>query len=152
MPRIVEPTDAVELAKMLRHLRFERRKRKAQIAKGRRRRRFPLTHEQREAVFAKTGGRCHICGGTLADQAWQADHVLPYAGGGAHVVDNYLPAHALCNTYRWDHLADEFQWVLKIGVWARHQMESETPLGLSMAERFMRYENARARRRKVHVR
>lgn len=71
---------------------------------------------------AKTGGPCHICGG-LIDGRWQADHVLAYSGGGGHAADNYLPAHELCSIYRWDYLAEEFQEILKLGVWARTQIE-----------------------------
>jgi len=59
-------------------------------------------------VFKKTSGRCHICGGSI-DGKWQADHVFSHSVGGAHTANNYLPAHALCNNYRWDHSADEFQ-------------------------------------------
>ena len=37
----------------------------------------------------------------------QADHVLAHsAGGGNRLEDNYLPAHALCNNYRWDYLSE----------------------------------------------
>ena len=29
-------------------------------------------------------------------------------------MDNYLPAHATCNNYRWDYTAAEFQEILKL--------------------------------------
>ena len=58
-----------------------------------------LTRKQRERVRAKTGGTCHVCGGTLGSD-WQADHVVPHHLGGAHVEDNYLPACRVCNRLR----------------------------------------------------
>lgn len=33
-------------------------------------------------------------------------------------ADNFLPAHSTCNNYRWDYLAEEFELILKLGVWA----------------------------------
>jgi 5-methylcytosine-specific restriction endonuclease McrA len=133
------------LTRTLRQLRLNRGKQKRKVLnRGRRSR---LTREERQAVLAKTGGLCHICGGSLNGLSWQADHVRPRSSGGVHAADNYLPAHSLCNTYRWDHLAEEFQWVLKIGVWARHEIESETPLGLELARRFVAHEKVRQRRR-----
>lgn len=83
---------------------------------------------------------------------WQADHVLAHAGGGPHSIENFLPAHALCNNYRWDYDSEEFQWVLKIGVWARLQMESNSALGATMLERFFGYEVQRHSRRQTPVR
>jgi hypothetical protein len=79
---------------------------------------------------------------------WQADHVLAHAGGGPHSIETFLPAHALCNNYRWDYDPEEFQWVLKIGVWARRQMESESAFGRTMLERFFDYELQRQSRRR----
>jgi hypothetical protein len=99
----------------------------------------------RARVLATTGGRCHICGGII-DGAWQADHVLAHSGGGTGSADNYLPAHALCNNYRWDYLADEFQMILKLGVWARTQIETGTGVGNEMARRFVAHEARRMAR------
>jgi hypothetical protein len=109
------------LARRLRHLRNDRRDRHA------RRRAMPvrrqaLSAQDRATVLAKTASRCHLCGGKVVER-WTADHVLAHAGGGHHAVDNYLPAHGLCNGYRWASSAEEFQWVMKIGVWAPRQME-----------------------------
>jgi hypothetical protein len=84
----------------------------------------------------------------LVVSAWQADHVLAHAGGGDHSVENYLAAHALCNTYRWDYDAEEFQWVLKIGVWARREMERGSQLGAGMLDKFHKYELGRIARRR----
>lgn len=97
-------------------------------------------------MFAKTGGRCHICGGPIVDAAWPADHVLAYSGGGTHSVDNYLAAHALCNNYRWDYLPEEFQYILKLGVWLRTQIEKQTVLGRACTIAFAAYEKRRAGR------
>ena len=106
-----------------------------------------LTKGQRQQILASTGGRCHICGGIISLK-WQADHVLAHSSGGRHSLENYLPAHSLCNNYRWDYSTEEFQWILKLGVWARTQIERETPLGLQIRDRFFNYERNRLKRRR----
>jgi 5-methylcytosine-specific restriction endonuclease McrA len=112
-------------------------------------RRKQLRPAERTQVLAKTAGRCHICGGSVEGTPWQADHVLAHNAGGAHSADNYLPAHSLCNNYRWDYSAEEFQWVLKIGVWARLEMEKAGAFGDDLVRRFSDYERRREGRRKA---
>jgi len=129
----------------LRKLRHERRDGPRRVTA-----RSRPTRGDREAIAAKTGGRCHICGGLL-DPTWEADHVLAVSSGGASRVDNFLAAHSLCNNYRWNYGAEEFQWVLKIGVWARLVIEGDTPLGRTMAAQFSAYEHRRTLRRRPPV-
>ncbi len=94
------------------------------------RRRKTLRGTARKKVLDVTGKRCHICGGLIDDgQSWQADHVLAHSADGPHSPENYLPAHGLCNHYRWDYLSEEFQWILKMGVWARTLMQKSSPKG-----------------------
>lgn len=138
------PQSAEELAKHYETMRRERRRRK-ESAQARGARRARLTSAQRRRILAKTGGRCHLCGGRI-DGKWQADHVLAHSGGGQHSEDNYLPAHALCNNYRWHYTAEEFQQILKLGVWARTQIQRLTRVGRYVAEEFLKYEKRRAAR------
>lgn len=98
-------------------------------------------------VLQKTDGCCHICGGKIEGK-WAADHVIARSAGGGHGVDNYLPAHGTCNNYRWDYLPEEFGLILKLGVWARTQIEKGTPVGRDIEQRFTKYEAMRLRRRK----
>lgn len=72
--------------------------------------------------------------------------MVSHVRGGAHRVDNYLPACFICNNYRWHYLPEELQLILKIGVWARTEIEKETTLGNAMALKFAAKEN---RRKKV---
>ncbi len=118
-------------------------------AKGenRRPRRHRLSPARREEILRKTGGKCHICGGDIRG-SWHADHVLAHSAGGEHSVDNYLPAHPTCNNYRWDYLPEEFELILKLGVWARTQVQNGTPVGRAIEERFAAYEKRRLSRRK----
>jgi hypothetical protein len=111
-------------------------------------RRAALKRADRVKVLGKTGGRCHICGGTINANDSQADHVLAHSTGGAHSVDNYLPAHSICNNYRWFYDAEEFQWILKLGVWLRTKIENGTPIGLSAGQGFCVHDSRRAGRRK----
>jgi hypothetical protein len=141
------PANPELLAERLRHLRNERRE-----GHTRRRaapmRRQALSAKDRAIVLAKTASRCHVCGGKVVAR-WQADHVLAHAGGGQHAVDNYLPAHALCNNYRWDYNSEEFQWILKIGVWARRQMETRSGFGAALLRAFFDYDRRREARRRI---
>src|SRR5688572_16479932 len=118
-------TEAKALIAHVQGLHALRRERKS--AAGRRRRKA-LSEEERQRVWEKTAGKCHVCGGDVGPD-WKADHVLAHSGGGIHSADNYLPAHPLCNNYRWDYLAEELQLILRLGVWAKTQIERETQIG-----------------------
>ena len=140
--------DAIEFAAHLRALHEERRNGKLK-ARSQKNKRQSLTSVERQAVLIKTGKRCHICGGAIEMNApWDADHIFAHAQGGMHSVDNYLPAHSICNNYRWFYGAEEFQWILKLGVWLRTQIEKENKLGIEMAQKFVRHEGRRDSRRK----
>jgi len=132
------------LPKVLNSLRKKREAVKMEL-KGEGKKRKILSDIERKNVLSKTGGRCHICGGEINDR-WQADHVLAHSGGGEHSVNNYLPAHSICNNYRWDYLPEEIQLIMKIGVWARTQIENETKVGKVVAEGFSLHEKRRVAR------
>lgn len=107
-----------------------------------------LTDKERELILRKTGKRCHICGGKIKDKDWQADHILAHAHGGTHSFENYLPAHSICNNYRWHYEAEEFQWILKLGVWTRTLIEKRSELGIALANTFIKHERNRISRQK----
>ena len=48
---------------------------------------------------------------------------------------------------RWFYGTEEFQWILKLGVWLRTQIEKETALGRLAAKAFCSYDCTRAGRR-----
>jgi hypothetical protein len=75
--------------------------------------------------------------------------VLAHAASGRHSIDNYLPAHRLCNNYRWDYSPEEFQWILKLGVWTRTQIERARRLGVEVRASFLNYEHRRHGRRRT---
>ena len=106
-----------------------------------------LTPFERETIMKKTGGRCHICGEEIQGK-WTADHVSPHAQGGSHGTKNYLPAHPICNQYRWFFGPEEFQWILKLGVWFRTQIQRKKPGALTLAGGFLLHEKSRDRRRR----
>jgi 5-methylcytosine-specific restriction endonuclease McrA len=138
--------DGPTLAALLHELRVRRREIKDQSRESVRKR-AALTNSQREQILTKTGGRCHICGGIITGR-WHADHVFPHSSGGAHAVDNYLPAHDVCNTYRWDYTPDEYQLILKLGVWLKGEILRGTPIGQAAAQRFVKKQAAVAKRRR----
>jgi HNH endonuclease len=112
-------------------------------------RRLSLSRHDREEVLNRTDGLCHLCGGKVREHMFTADHVRPHALEGPHTMANYLPAHRVCNGARWFYSPEEFYWILRMGVWARKQMEDKTEIGLKMQEPFFVGEkNNKERRRK----
>ncbi len=138
--------NAAEFTAHLSALRKKRRKQELKARSHGRKRQFPTPSKRRE-ILKKTGGRCHICGGRV-EQDWTADHVLAHARGGSHDANNYLPAHPTCNQYRWFFGPEEFQWILKLGVWFRTQIQTKKPSALKLAEGFLLHEAQRKRRHK----
>lgn len=65
-----------------------------------------------------------------------------------HSVDNYLPAHRVCNNYGWDYLPEEFQEILRMGVWMRRHVQEQTTIGKQAGDAFIKYEKKRIARRK----
>jgi hypothetical protein len=142
------PSSESELLVLLRALQNQRRESHL-IHRSSGRKRVLPNAELRSAIFKKTGGRCHICGGALEEKRWKADHVESHSRGGLHSEDNFLPAHGLCNGYRWDYSPEEFQWILKIGVWARNRMrKAENSLDRELLQAFFNHETHRLKRRK----
>ena len=140
------PEDGGRYSAYLKKLHISREKSKSD-QKRLKRKRGILKPEEREEILTKTDSRCHICGGEIEGD-WQADHVLSHSKRGEHLVENYLAAHKVCNNYRWDYLSEEFQEIMKIGVWMRSQIEKGTKLGEIVADRFVKYEKRRVARRK----
>lgn len=128
---------ASAFAKLLRRL--QKRRRLSRLAhldtRGPRR---SLSPADRATILAKTCARCHICGGEIKRaEPWSADHILAHAHGGSNDIDNFLPAHGDCNAYRRHFGAEEFAWVLRLGVWFRTEICRETPAAMQLAERFV---------------
>ena len=140
-------TEGEVYSRRLKELHIERERLKAEEKK---RPRQSLKSHERKAILEKTNSRCHVCGGSIKGK-WDADHILSHSKGGKHSVDNYLPAHKICNNYRWDYLAEEFQEIIKIGVWARTQAEKETGVGKKIAQGFAKHEIGKLKRRKNDI-
>lgn len=99
-----------------------------------------LTKNQRLQILEKTGFKCHVCGEKIVDGKFQADHVESHARGGLGVVDNFLPSCSTCNNFRWHYLPEEIHWVLKLGVYAKTQIEKKSALGINFADSFLKYD------------
>ncbi len=106
-----------------------------------------LGRAERLVILQKTDAKCHICGKPLSKDNFQADHVKSHITGGTDSVDNFLPSCNTCNNYRWHYGWEEIQYILKIGVWAKGQIQNETKLGIFMAEGFVKHEKGREKRR-----
>lgn len=111
--------------------------------------RVSLTTAARQRILDKTDSRCHICGCDLDMSSFEADHVKNHMSGGSNAEENFLPCCKTCNNYRWHYSAEELQWILKIGVWARKEILDRSKTGNEMATEFTKKEAARERRRRV---
>ena len=61
-------------------------------------RRRNFSRLQRIGIFDDADGRCHICGLKIqTGQAWDIEHVIPLALGGADTPENTRPAHTACH-------------------------------------------------------
>lgn len=140
----IKRTSGSRLQKQINSLRKLREKVKSA---NRRPRIKKLSSTERSEILGKTGGRCHICGGKIRGP-WNADHVKAHSSGGKHTADNYLPAHGTCNNYRWDYLPEEFELILKLGVWTRTQIEKKSVVGNAILEKFSQHDQRRIARRK----
>ena len=57
-----------------------------------------ISTKQRVALFQKHNGVCHICGGKInVGEAWEVEHVIPFAMGGEDSESNWSPAHVRCH-------------------------------------------------------
>ena len=53
---------------------------------------------RRLKIFESADGRCYICEQKIkVGEAWEADHVIPFALGGADDESNMRPAHKVCH-------------------------------------------------------
>lgn len=106
-----------------------------------------LTPAERKIVRAKTGGRCHVCGGVLG-KGWSADHVLAHSRGGDHAVDNYLPACGVCNRLRWHYKPGRVRKILALGIYMAKEIRDGTELGNLVREKFNHHKRQSRMRRK----
>lgn len=59
--------------------------------------RDPLPKHLREAVIARDGHVCQLCGGDVEPGDIHIDHIIPWSRGGKHELGNLQVAHSTCN-------------------------------------------------------
>ncbi len=118
------------------------------ISKKLKKQRAFLTDEAKKEILRKSNHLCHICGETIEENNFHADHISPHSLSGNCTPENFLASCSYCNNYRWNYLPEEIRWILKIGVWAKTQVEYETEIGKLLSNEFIEYEKLRESRRK----
>lgn len=111
-------------------------------------RKYSLSKADKIAILEKTNYKCHICGGDVSLNTFEADHVEVHSSMPNNNIDNFLPACRTCNNYRWFYEPEEIKWILKLGVWLRTSIEKNTSIGKLAAEKFVQHEIKRDSRRK----
>lgn len=57
-----------------------------------------MSRSRRARIFDTAGGVCHICEGKIQiGEAWEAEHVIPYALTRDDSDENLRPAHIKCH-------------------------------------------------------
>lgn len=138
--------DADDFARELEALAVRREAGKAPVGSIKRE---ALSRSARVEIHSKTEGRCHFCGCDVEVTSFEADHVKNHTSGGSSAAENFLPACRTCNNYRWHYSHEELQWILKIGVWIRHEIVKQSKIGRLLASAFINKEVRRERRRKT---
>jgi 5-methylcytosine-specific restriction endonuclease McrA len=54
----------------------------------------------RDAIYVRDLGRCHLCRRPVLLEEFSIDHLIPISQGGPDSADNVATAHHLCNTRR----------------------------------------------------
>ena len=54
----------------------------------------------RNAIWARDKGRCHVCRKKCDPKSWHLDHLVPLACGGEHSARNVAVSHPACNLSR----------------------------------------------------
>ena len=114
--------DPVVFSNHLKELKAHRGTNKNKLA-----RKYSLSKSDKIAILEKTNYKCHICGDTVAVNAFEADHIQAHSTAVNNKLDNFLPACRLCNNYRWHYDPEEIKWILKLGIWLGGNQEKYTP-------------------------
>lgn len=90
-----------------------------------------FSKKDRARIFAANAGECHLCGGKIDGtvEAWEIEHVIPYALTQDDSDTNLRPAHIKCHRVK---TVDDRQRISKaerqrlkhIGAWPK----SKTPI------------------------
>lgn len=119
-----------------------------------------FTDKQLREIFDKTGGHCHFCGDRLYFKrygwkketplkgAWEADHVIQRAKGGAKGIENCLPACVRCNRLRWHRRGREMRELLTLGLVAKDGIKKGTDFGKEASRLMKKREEAKVKRRR----
>lgn len=54
----------------------------------------------RDEIYARDKGCCHLCGRKAPRDRWDLDHLIPLSLGGEHTAANVAVSHARCNRSR----------------------------------------------------
>lgn len=63
---------------------------------------------EKKTVYAKSNGKCAICGKPVKFKKMTVDHKIPLSKGGTNDISNLQLAHLICNRAKTDLVSDEF--------------------------------------------
>ena len=68
----------------------------------------------REEIWLNHSKKCGICGRFMRLKDVTIDHIIPKSKGGANHIDNYQPAHKICNGIKGNTMPKDFKGKLSI--------------------------------------
>jgi 5-methylcytosine-specific restriction endonuclease McrA len=75
-------------------------------------RRVKVEDVDRQVVFNRDGGICHICQSTVDPDNWHLDHLIPISKNGKHEYNNVAVSHPECNLRKGDSILPQFAEVV----------------------------------------
>lgn len=103
-----------------------------------------LKKSEKTLIYEKTSGTCHICGCELSDKKFSLTSSIKKEVS----VENSMPACQSCKRLYDNYMPSEIKWIIKIGMWARTQIEFETEIGQEIAIELIVSEKERELRKK----
>ena len=101
-------------------------------------RRYRLFMSDKISILEKAGYKCHVCGGPVTLSNFHANHVAPHSSSANSRIDNFLPSCNVCNRARWFFDPEEIQWILKLGIFVKTEIEKKSVLGKEIAEKYIK--------------
>lgn len=68
-----------------------------------------VEYVDRDIVFERDKGICHICRLPVSEKIWHLEHIIPLSRGGLHCYKNVAVSHARCNSSKRNKTIDEYR-------------------------------------------
>jgi hypothetical protein len=102
-----------------------------------------FSKEEKKEIYLKTNGFCHVCGIEISSASFS---ITTSINNSNNFI--FFPACKSCKRIHDNYLPEEIQWILKIGLWAKTQIEYETDIGKNISTELVEQAKYRESKRK----